>query len=89
MLVCVERVYVGKLGEAIKEFHLWDERTFRRADCVEWKADPPDWCYTYPKTKEENETVVAFITGKPLTEEEMRFLEPLAHFLRDRRSIHV
>ena len=74
-------VYVGKLGEAVKELHLWDERTFRKADCVEWKADPPCWCYTYPKTEEEDEVVVAFITEKPLTEKEMKFLEPFARSL--------
>ncbi len=77
----VECVCIGKLEEVIKRFHLWDHRTFWKADCIEWKAESPYWCYTYPKTEKEDELISAFITKENLTDEEMRQLETLARFL--------
>ena len=78
----VKCVFVGKLEEAIRKFNLWDEKTFIGTDCVEWKSESPYWCYTYPRTTEENMIVSAFLTEKRLTENEIRLLTPFANFYR-------
>ncbi len=72
-------VVVGQQEEIISRFRLWDERYFRKANCVEWKAEPPPlWAYTYPKTVRDEDIVVALIVAGGLEEEQMEAFEKSA-----------
>ena len=72
-------VVAGKLRDIKNRFKLFDEKDFWEADCIEWKAQPPPlWAYTYPKTMEYEDIVIALIIPGGLKEEQMREFEKKA-----------